>query len=141
MILSLEFEAARPGSLGERFHAPMIKIPAAIEHDLAYALLERARGNQLADGGRGSDVVGLRGRPFFRRLIRARGGNDAFFPIVDQLGINMLAGSKHRQARSAGADLRNPKAHALLPAIEQFLLVCHDYSVRYFFLPSLRRTY
>src|SRR4029077_6281412 len=59
LVLSLEFQAARAGRLGERFHAPMIKITAAVEDDLLDAFFARARRNQLADFGSCSDVVGL----------------------------------------------------------------------------------
>src|SRR5579864_7108884 len=60
----LKFEAALAGCLGERFYTPMIKIAAAIEHDLLDAFFFGAFGNQLADYGRGGDVVAFRTAAF-----------------------------------------------------------------------------
>src|SRR6185312_7153622 len=126
-----EIEAGFARGIGERFHAPMIDVAPAVEHDLLHAFGKGAFGDLLADSASRFDVVGLGGLAFFfvGRGSRERGS----FHVVDHLGIDMLARTEDRQTRTANGLLRNAVARARLAALEQFR--------RHFFLPSLRRTY
>src|SRR5215204_3821150 len=51
-----EIEAALAGGVGQRLHAPVVEIAAAVEHDVLQSLLQRALGDQLADRLGGVDI-------------------------------------------------------------------------------------
>src|SRR5579862_3332732 len=132
----LELQAAFAGGVSERLHAPMIDVAAAIEHDLLDALGQGALGDLLADGCRGVEVVGLGGLAFL--LVRRGGDEGRCGLVVDDLGVDVLARTEHRKARTpvgVGLDAMARAAAALGEGCE----VCGHGS--YFFLPSLRRTY
>src|SRR3990172_4475696 len=81
----LEIETALAGGVCERLHAPMIKIAAAIEHDVLDPCLQCALGDQLADGARGRDVAAFLERGL-QVLIEARSGSHRLpVLVVDHL--------------------------------------------------------
>src|SRR6185312_9412222 len=73
MSVSLEFQTALAGGFGERFHAAMEQVAAAVEDDVGDASLLRALGDELADGGRRLGLAAL--DAFFER--RGMGQRDA----------------------------------------------------------------
>ena len=64
----------------------------------------------------------------------ARRGQRAAGGIVDHLGVDVLAGAEHRQARPPNRFLPQLEPQAVAPPVPKLLLSAH-----YFFLPSLRR--
>src|SRR5215471_7005809 len=112
----------------------MIDVAAAIEHDLLHALGQCTLGDLLADGRGGLEVVALRGLAFL--LVRRRGDQRGGLAVVDDLGIDVLARTEHREARTAGCVGLEAIARALAALREGGDVLDH-----YFFLPSLRRTY
>lgn len=60
MTNPIEVEAAFTRSVGQRFDAPVIKIAAAVEHDVLDAFFLGSLGNQFADRlSRGNVCTGL----------------------------------------------------------------------------------
>lgn len=97
----LEVEAALAGRLCQGFHPAMIEIRTAIEHDSDNTGRLGTLGNQLANRARRILVrAGLqRG---LQILVQRRGrGNGRTRRVIDDLRINMLAGTEDRQTRTA----------------------------------------
>src|SRR5262249_8647837 len=105
-----------------------------IEDDALLASLQRAFGQELADGRRGvlvrAGLAGLLQRFFLRRS----GGNSLAGCIVDELSADVLRRAKHRQPQAIARRLPEARAVALSAALRG-----GHKGHGYFFLPSLRR--
>src|SRR5512146_1659777 len=55
----LEIQSCLAGSIGERLHAPMVEIAAAVEHDVGDARFQRPLGDELTHGLRRFEVAAL----------------------------------------------------------------------------------
>src|SRR5205085_1903130 len=71
----LEAEATLAGCFGERLDAPMVDVGAAVEDHFLDAGLDRALGDQLADG-RSSCCVGAGLEPALQVAVDCRGGRE-----------------------------------------------------------------
>src|SRR5215472_8917915 len=126
----LELEPAFTGRVCERLHAPMIDVAATVEHHLLDTLCEAALGDFLADAGSRRHVPGL---GFLAvRLVCGGGRHGDRVSVVDHLGIDVLARTENRQART--------RAMGGEPVTIARLALLEDVLGHYFFLPSLRRT-
>ena len=113
----------------------MEHVAAAIEDHFLDPGGKCAGGDQLADldrrvlGGAGLELA-------LDVLVEGRGGGQRrALPVVDDLGIDVLALAEDAQTRTAGRGLAQRMARASLAAGKQGVAVGHGY----FFLPSLRR--
>jgi hypothetical protein len=105
VLLILEVESRFPGRIGKGRYAAVVAKRAAIEANLRNACRLRPGGYLLTDSGRGSLVATEPDAltQFFvhgaRRHKRAAGG------IVDNLGVDVFAGTKHREPGTLGRTL------------------------------------
>src|SRR3954451_20781385 len=107
-----EIEAALAGSVGQRLHAPVVEIGAAVEHDVLQSLLQRALGDQLADRLGGVDIA-ARLEAFAHRFFQRRGRNQSLaFHVVDDLRIDVLRRAEHRQPLAPAGRLLDLPADA-----------------------------
>src|SRR4029079_1164585 len=96
LVGPLEIQPCLAGSVGERFHAPVVEIAAAVEHDVLDPGIDRPLGDELADGLSRGEIAALLERAL-EVLIQRRGGSDRLAAsVVDHLGVNMLRGAEHR---------------------------------------------
>src|SRR5262245_46386432 len=131
--VSSEFQTALAGGIGERFHAAMEQVTAAVEHHVGDASLLGALSDELADR-RG--VVGFLAA--LEVLLERRGSSDGdALGVVDELHRDVLGRAVDGQARLAVGDEPELGADALGAASLFSAMRLHGY----FFLPSLRRTY
>src|SRR4029078_10049088 len=111
---SLEAQSALAGRIGERLDAPMIEILAAVEHDFRDAVLHGAFRQQLADG-LGRIDVGARIAALAHGLFQRRGRSQRFaLQVVDDLSVDVLLRTEHRQTRASIGGPAQRVAHALL---------------------------
>src|ERR1700675_1929703 len=84
--ISLEFQPRFASRIGQRLHAAMIQIPAAIENDQFDPFFLGPLGNQLADGFRAGHI------PAVAAALLVRGGRDhgRALVIVNPLHIDIL---------------------------------------------------
>src|SRR5207302_10637283 len=133
----LEAQPAFARRIRKRLDAPVIEIAAAIEHDFLDAVLHGALRQELADRFRRIDVgTGIAGLAH-RLLERGRRRQRLALQVVDDLRIDMLRRTEHRQTRAAAGGTAQRQPHALLAPGIRNLGSRHD-RLRYFFLPSLR---
>src|SRR5688500_14218966 len=95
----LETEAAFASPIGQRFHAAMKQISAAIEHDFLDAGLDRALCNHLANlagGGLVGALLAARAEFLLQRRCRSEGKPTG---VIDNLGRDVLARPENRKAR------------------------------------------
>src|ERR1700749_2477891 len=133
---ALEAQPALAGRIGQRLGAAVIEIAAAVEHDFRYPVFHRALRQELADRlGRIDVGAGLLAHVLFQRRGRSQ---RLALQVVDDLGIDVLGGTEHRQPRTAvrGPAQGNPDA-LLAPGIRK--LDSRHGRLRYFFFPSLRK--
>src|SRR5215218_7633282 len=110
----LEAQSAFAGRICERLDAPVIEILTAIEHHFLDALLHGAFRQQLADG-LGRIDVGARIAAIAHGLFQRRGGSERFaFQVVDDLGVDVLRRTEHRQTRTSIGYPAQRVTHALL---------------------------
>src|SRR5262245_340403 len=133
---ALEAQTALARRIRKRLDAPVIEIAAAVEHHLLDAVLDGALREQLADRLRRVDVgAGL----LAHLLLQRRGGGERLaFLVVDDLRVDVLRRTEHRQPRAAAAGAAQRKPDTLLAPGIRNLGSRHD-RLRYFFLPSLRK--
>src|SRR5690625_4205921 len=133
LSLTSERQAGFAHRIRERFDATVIKITAAVEHHLRDARLLSALGDQLADFDRRRLVSALL-QPVPQVLVDRGGRGQGYaLGIVDDLGVDVLAGAEHRQARPAVGPAAQAVAHPKGTSPLLFPMAKH-----YFFLPSLR---
>src|SRR5262245_751901 len=97
----LEAQAALAGAFGEGLDPAVVAVPAAVEHGLADALGQQALRDVLSHGLGRRDLgarellaqLGVEGRAGRERDARA---------VVDGLGVDLLAGAVHGEARPLG---------------------------------------
>src|SRR3954451_20711755 len=111
---SLEAQPALAGSLGERAHAPVVLVAAAVEHRGLEPGGLRPVGQQLARAARLVERL----EPPQVGLGPADGGQRAAGVVVDELGEDPAVGAEHGDARPLGgaAHLGADAAAALEPA-------------------------
>src|SRR5262245_35137144 len=140
-VILLELQAAGARAVGERLHAPVIEIAAAIEADLLDTALLRALGEQLAHGRADRGLALALGARAEILAARCRGQRDPAH-VVDDLRVDVTRAPEHRQARPLGrAD--HPLADAVAPDAAPFGMIvraAHDDVVPAGF-PALRRMY
>src|SRR5881398_1146509 len=112
-----ELQSALAGAIGHCFDAPVIPIPAAVEHDSVDSLLLRPAGDELAQG----KALRRLALPFDRHPFGAvRRAHQRDAPrVVHQLGVHVLRGAEHHEPRPLGR-ARHFVAHpqvALMPAL------------------------
>src|SRR5690242_11004291 len=138
MPIPSEIETALAGGIGQGFDPAVKQISAAIEHDLLDPGRFGSLGHQLPDSARRGNV----GAGFEARLqpaVEGRGRRQsASSRVVDDLRIDMLGRTKHREARPVVGGAAQIAPNAKSPAQKEgFGFLGHRL---YFFLPSLRRT-
>src|SRR5262245_21044229 len=131
--VSSEFQTALAGGIGERFHAAVEKVAAAVEHHVGDAGLLGALSDELANSG---GVFGFLAA-LEVLLERGGGGDGNALRVVDDLHRDVLGRTVDGQTRLAIGDEAELGADALGAASLFFAMRLHGY----FFLPSLRRTY
>src|SRR6185312_8457628 len=82
--------------VGQRLHAAMILISAAIEHDAGNAFVFRALRYSLADPLGAFDVSAFTAQIFF---CRCRGSQGMSLLVVDHLRINMIEAAENGEPR------------------------------------------
>src|SRR5258705_460577 len=137
----LELQAAGACAVGERFHAPVVEVAAAVKRHGGDAFLLRPLGQELADrAARAHLALGLHER---LDVVAARGLRQRHARrVVHDLGVDVRGASEHAEARP----LR--RAHDAVPdAIAADLppLVLVVVSARHYAapaaLPAFRRMY
>src|SRR4029079_1010925 len=110
----LEAQSAFARRIRQRLDAPVIEILTAIEHHFLDALLHRAFRQQLADG-LGRIDVGARVAALAHGLFQRRCGSQRLaLQVVDDLGVDVLRRTEHRQTRASIGRPAQRVAHALL---------------------------
>src|SRR5258705_9955257 len=136
--IPLETQSAFTRRVRQCLDAAVVEIATAIEHHFLDAVLDGAFRQQLADRlGRidvGASVSGLA----HRLLQRRRRGQRLALQVVDDLRVDVLRRTEHRQPRTAAGGTAQRQPHALLAPGIRNLESRHD-RLRYFFLPSLRK--
>src|SRR5690606_6193224 len=97
-FLALKLEAAFARALGERTDVAVVAVPAAVEHDGLHAGLLGPFGEPLAHGLARLDAGGA----VEALLAAARMGERVAGHVVDDLGVDVLVGAEHAQARALG---------------------------------------
>src|SRR5688572_28129935 len=98
---SLEFEAARAGSLGERLHAPVVTVAGTVESDRLDACGLRLLGDALAHclgGALVAAVLQLRAQVF---LLAGSRGEDLVAGRRGDLRVDVEVGAVHGQSHRA----------------------------------------
>src|SRR5262249_13558543 len=114
----LKLQSCFARGIGERLHAPVIFVAAAIEHHALDSLVFGALCHQLADGLRRRDVAAVG----FRALIHARCRYQRrAAAIVDNLRVDVRHAAENRQARTLRRACQLP-AYALVDARPNLLL-------------------
>src|SRR5262249_38909302 len=134
----LKRQTAGPRGVGERFHAPVVLVTAAVEDDLADAGSLGLAGQRLADRLRRRHVAALRvGGPEF--LAAAVGRDErATGVVVDDLGVDVIEAPEHRQPWPPGR-AANPAPQTIVPLVAGTTLVLGDHFAPAF-LPTFLRT-
>ena len=96
VAIRLELQSCFTGRIGQRLHAAVIQISAAVEHHLLDALFLGALGQQLADFLGAGDVAAVRRRSFSRSRRPPPGCRPAGRRSP---GRRLLEAAEHRQAR------------------------------------------
>src|SRR5918999_513938 len=94
-----KFQASFARAVGERLHAAVVEVAAAIEHNRLDPGLLRGLGEQLPDL-RG--LVGLRALERLLESEMARGGEGPPLDIVHELGLDAPIRAKDDEARTLG---------------------------------------
>src|SRR5690606_23799652 len=103
----LELQATLAGGVGQRLDAAVVAVTRTVERDPLDAGGARLLRDRLADPGGGLDVLAVLQSLADVGLGGAGGSQDLRAVGADQLGIPVLAGGQHRQARHAQfADVR-----------------------------------
>src|SRR5262245_11801301 len=136
----LEIEPAGARSVGERLHAPVIEVAAAVERHLRDALRLRPLGEQLADRRADGGLALALDAPLQVVTARCRGERDAA-RVVDDLGVDVGRAAVDRQTRTlrGALDAAPDAISADAPPLELVVLSAHD--VLPAALPALRRMY
>ena len=107
---------------------PWIEVARAVEDDLLHASLGCALGHQLANFLRRLD--GCSGLQLALRVLLDRrcGRNGHAAHVVDDLGVDLLGRTEHRQTRATVSSFLDRTAHTSLAAIFSALFLSHDAS-------------
>src|SRR5712691_495569 len=94
-MIFLKLQSCFARRVGQRLHAAVIQIPAAVEHHGVDALVLGALGNQLPDGLGAGEIASIGG------VLLVRGGrNHGMAPgVVDQLRVDVFYTAEHGEAR------------------------------------------
>src|SRR5207302_10283458 len=104
----------------------VLLVPAGIEHDGLDAGRDRTLGDQLADLGRGV-LVGAGLELALETLVERRGSRQGrALPVVDDLGVDVLARAEHAEARALTGSLAQRIACTALAAGEKSFGIGHD---------------
>src|SRR5688500_5321548 len=121
-FMSLDLQPGFARRFGDRAHAPVIQIPAAIEHHARHALFLRALRDGLANRRRAGLVAALgvlREGALERRLGRCRRRDRRARHVVDDLRVGVRRAAEHRETRTLGR-----AAHLLaLPQMNPLALI------------------
>src|SRR5690606_27700885 len=102
-----ELQAALAGRVGQGLDAPVVTVARTVEGDLLDARGPGTLGDDAADLGRGLGVLAVLQALLHLGLQRVRRDDDLGAVGGEQLGVQVLAGAQHRQARNAElADVR-----------------------------------
>src|SRR5690606_2474388 len=96
-----ELQATLAGGVGQRLHAAVVTVARAVEGDLLDPRGLGLLGDRAADLGGGLDVLGALEALAHVGLGGAGGGQDLRAVGAEHLGVDVLAGAQHRQARHA----------------------------------------
>src|SRR6476646_6269560 len=131
----LELQPAFAGAIGHRFHAAVISVPRAVEHDARKTSILRLLRDQLPDLGR------LRALLSLELVIRHR-RQRAVRRVVHELRGDVLERPEHHQPRTLGrADYALP--HTVVAAIAELLPSLRPANLGHYLppaLPAFRRT-
>src|SRR5690606_7377883 len=110
---SLELQATLAGGVGQGLDATVVAVTGAIEGDLLDTCSLGLLGDRLADLYGGIGVLAVL-QAFHHVGLHGRGGSQDLRTIRGEyLGVQMLAGAQHRQARHAElADVRTGRLGA-----------------------------
>src|SRR5690606_3263748 len=109
----LELQATLAGGVGQRLDATVVAVTRTVERDPFDAGGARLLRDRLADPGGGLDVLAVLQALADVGLGGAGGSQDLRAVGAEQLGIQVLAGAQHRQARHAQfADVREGRLGA-----------------------------
>src|SRR5437867_1387860 len=137
---SLKHQAAGARRIGERLHASVIHVAAAIEHHALDALRLGLLGQELADELGGRDVAALRlaGAEDLAPAVHRQERPPRV--VVDQLRIDVVQAAEHRQSRPPrGAAYEPPQP--LMPDVARRPSFLRDhFAPAPAFLPTFRRT-
>src|SRR4051812_30676497 len=134
----LEAQPAFASGISQRLDATVVQILPTIENHFLDAILDGALGQQLAHGLRRVHVrTGLAAIP--QRLLQRRSRRQRLaLQVVDDLRVDVLRRTEHRQTRTTIGVAANGQTNTLLAPGIRNLEFRHD-PLRYFFLPSLRK--
>src|SRR5437773_1297099 len=130
-----ELQTCFASSVGDRFHAAVIKESVTVEHDALDALLDQTLGDGLADRLGARDVAAALGllQPALHVRLDGRGRRDRpAGHVVDHLHVHVRDAAEHRQARASLGAL-HPLADPVLDAIAAIFLRLHPH----YFAPVL----
>src|SRR5690606_39482276 len=102
-----ELQATLAGGVGQRLDAAVVAVARAVERDLLDAGLARLLGDRAADLGGGIGVLAAL-QAFAQAGLGGAGRGQHLGAVgAEDLGVDVLAGAQHRQARHAEfADVR-----------------------------------
>src|SRR5690606_19333188 len=125
----LEAEAGFARGVRQRLDAAVEDEGAAIEHDVLDARLDRALGDELADGSRRFPVgAGL--ERALQILVERRGGGDRMAArVVDDLRVDVLRRAMHRKTQTLARNLLQLPADTRRAALDSFLVGHGQYSL------------
>src|SRR5690606_4812102 len=123
-----ELQATLAGGVGQGLDAAVVPVARAVEGDLLDAGGLGALGDDLADLGRGLDVLAVL-QAFLDVGLQGVGGGDHLGAVGgEQLGVQVLAGTQDRQARHA--ELADVGAGGLGAAQAGVVLDAHGFCPR-----------
>src|SRR5581483_1007145 len=132
-MISLDLESGRAGAVAEGGDAAVVAEPAAVEDHALDSGGFGALADELADLLCGLDGTGTTGAQ--RRLGRRGRGQGAPGGVVDDLGVDVLVGPEHGQARPLGGPA-DPLADPAV-ALDPRLGAPDSHCSRSYFLPAL----